>query len=114
MFDVIFRVLLAVLACVGLVQTVSWLCVRSAVRNRRVVRVFPVGEDAGKQMTAMYACLQWEANPSRQTFVLYDAGLTEQGVKDCETLARGAGVAFVRRGRLEEFLAAGREAATET
>lgn len=110
MFDVIFRVLLAVLACVGLVQIVSWICVHSAVRGRRIVRVFPVGGDAGKQMAAMYACLQWEANPSGQTFVLYDAGLTEQGVKDCEALARGAGVAFVRPGKLEEFLSAGPKA----
>lgn len=110
MLDFIFRVLLAVFACVGLVQTVSWFCVRGAVKHRRIVRVFPVGgEDAGKQMSAMYACLQWEANPSRQSFVIYDAGLTEQGVRDCETLARGAGVAFVPGGKLDEFIAAGRQ-----
>lgn len=107
MLDLIFRMLLAVLACVGLVETISWIAVRRTARTVPVVRVFPVsgeGKDTGKQMAAMYACLQWEANPSGQRFVLYDAGLEEQGVKDCETLAAGAGVTFVPRGQLEQFV----------
>lgn len=106
MLDFLCKVVLAVLACVGLVETVSWLAVRGAVKHSRVLRVFPVGGggNTGRQMSAMYACLQWEANPSRQRVVLYDAGLDDQGVRDCEKLTEGAGVDFIRRGCLEDFI----------
>lgn len=107
MMNLILRTLLAILACVGLVQTISWIAVRRTAKQVPVARVFPVGgegRDTGKQMAAMYACLQWEANPSGQGFVLYDAGLDEQGVRDCETLAAGAGISFVRKGQLESYL----------
>lgn len=106
MLDILCKVILAVLACVGLVETVSWLAVRSAAKHSRVLRIFPVGggKNTGKQMSAMYACLQWEANPSRQQVVLYDAGLDDQGLQDCEKLTQGAGVAFVRHGGLEAFI----------
>ncbi|MFR9190811.1 MAG: hypothetical protein ACLVL7_11755 [Anaerotruncus massiliensis (ex Togo et al. 2019)] len=57
----------------------------------------PVGgrENSGDQMS-FYACLQWESNPSGQVLLLYDAGLDEWAARDCEELARGAGVRFVR------------------
>lgn len=107
MLDFILKVLLAVLACVGLVETVSWIAVRGAAKYSRILRVFPIGgegKNTGKQMAAMYACLQWEANPSRQALVLCDMGLDEQGRSDCMKLAESAGVAFVKKGELETFL----------
>lgn len=47
-------------------------------------------------MSLFYACLQWESNPSGQVLLLYDAGLDERAARDCEELARGVGVRFVR------------------
>lgn len=105
MLNFILHILLALFTCVGVVQTFSWFAVRSATRPFQVLQVFPVGGDnTAKQMAAMFACLQWEANPAGQTFVLYDVGLDEQGAKDCLELAKGAGASFVRRGELERFI----------
>lgn len=91
--------LLAVFACVGFVHTTAWLAVRLSRKGNRVYKVVPVGgkgKNTGDQMSLFYACLQWESNPSGQVLLLYDAGLDEQGIRDCEELARGAGVRFIR------------------
>ena len=47
-------------------------------------------------MSLFYACLQWESNPSRESFILYDVGLDEAGARDCAALAQSAGAAFIR------------------
>ena len=105
MLNFILHILLALFTCVGVVQTFSWFAVRSAARPFQILRIFPVGGDnTAKQMAAMFACLQWEANPAGQTFVLYDVGLDEQGAKDCMELAKGAGASFVRRGKIEKVI----------
>lgn len=107
MLDFIMKVILGLLACVGFIQTASWMAVRLNSRHAAVLRIFPIGgtdKSPGKQMAAMYTCLQWEANPSKQTFVLYDAGLGEQGVRDCESLSKSAGVLFVRNAKELEAL----------
>ena len=68
-------------------------------KGNGVYKVVPVGgegKNSGDQMSLFYACLQWESNPSGQVLLLYDAGLDERAARDCEELARGAGVRFVR------------------
>ena len=73
--------------------------VRLSRKGNGVYKVVPVGgegKNSGDQMSLFYACLQWESNPSGQVLLLYDAGLDERAARDCEELARGAGVRFVR------------------
>ncbi|MEM1485334.1 hypothetical protein V6615_10710 [Oscillospiraceae bacterium PP1C4] len=97
--DTVIWVVMAILGCIGFVQTVTWIAVRCSCKRNKIYRVIPIGgagKNAGNQMSLMYTCLQWEANPSKQIYVLYDAGLDEQGIKDCEELTRAAGVLFVR------------------
>ena len=90
-------VAVGLLACVGLVQAVSWAAVRLARKGGRVYRVVPVGgAQSGDQMSLVYACLQWEANPSGQRTLVYDAGLDEEAARACQRLAEAAGAAFVR------------------
>ena len=99
MMNILVMIALCLLACVGLVQTASWIAVRLGNKQGRVYRVFPIGgegKNPGRQMARMYSCLQWESNPSRQVYVLYDMGLDDQAVKDCKELSESAGVAFVR------------------
>ena len=98
MFHVIFWTVAAMLACIGFVQVATWILVRAGWKGNHVYRVFPIGGEgkkAGDQMALFYACLQWEANPSRQTYLLYDAGLDAQASKDCAELAKGVGVRLV-------------------
>lgn len=105
MMDFLLRVCGAFLVCVGIVQVISWLFVRAGTRKATIFRVFPVTQaNAGKQMSAMYTCAQWEAKAAREIYVLYDVGLDTQGVHDCEVLSQGTGIAFVHRGELEPFL----------
>ncbi len=97
--DVALWIVMAVLGCIGLVEAITWIAVRMSRKGNRVYRVIPIGgegKNTGDQMSLMYTCLQWEANPSEQVYVLYDAGLDEQGVKACEELTRAAGILFIR------------------
>lgn len=99
MLDFVCRVFFGIVACVGIVHIMAWVMARWGSREVQGARIFAVGgdgRDTGRQMAAMYASLQWEANPARQIYILYDAGLDEQGIKDCETLAQGSGALFVR------------------
>lgn len=99
MENLLFMFVFGLLACVGVVQMLSWVAIRLGSRRGRVLRVFPIGgKDANTdaQLAQMYSCLQWEANPSRQIYVLMDMGLDEQGARDCTALANGANVLFVR------------------
>lgn len=91
--------LLSVFACIGFIHAAAWLAVRLSRKGNGVYKVVPVGgegKNSGDQMSLFYACLQWESNPSGQVLLLYDAGLDERAARDCEELARGAGVRFVR------------------
>lgn len=97
--DTIVWFIMAILTCIGFVQVITWIAVRNASRRNAVYRVIPVGgegKNPGQQMALMFTCLQWESNPSRQIYVLYDAGLDEQGVRDCKELVRDTGALFVR------------------
>ena len=81
MLDAIMWICMAILACVGFVQCATWLAVRHSCKGNHVYRVIPIGgegKNTGNQMALMYTCLQWEANPSRQDYVLYGIGLNEQ------------------------------------
>ena len=91
--------LLSVFACIGFIHAAAWLAVRLSRKGNGVYKVVLVGgegKNSGDQMSLFYACLQWESNPSGQVLLLYDAGLDERAARDCEELARGAGVRFVR------------------
>ncbi|MCI8650590.1 MAG: hypothetical protein HFG20_10810 [Anaerotruncus sp.] len=97
MCNIILWFLLAVLACVGFVQVVSWIAVHSAWKGNRVYRVIPVGKDTEnleQQLALVYASLQWESNPSRQKYILYNIGLHQRGIEDCCALARDTGIQF--------------------
>ena len=99
MLDAIIWICMAILACVGFVQCATWLAVRHSCKGNHVYRVIPIGgegKNTGNQMALMYTCLQWEANPSRQDYVLYGIGLDEKEQQACEELARAAGVCFVQ------------------
>lgn len=97
--DTILLFAMAVLSCVGFVHAVTWVAVRHASRRDSVYRIIPVGgegKNPGQQLALMFTCLQWEANPSGQVYVLYDMGLDEQGVRDCRELVRDTGAIFVQ------------------
>lgn len=108
LLETLFWIFIAFLGCIGFVQTVTWLGLRASPKGNMIYRIFPVGgegKNTGKQMALLYACMQWESNPTHQQYILYDAGLDEQGVKDCTELARGVGIPFVRSAEeLQEIL----------
>ncbi len=106
MLDVLIWVAVALLACVGLVQLCTWAAVRYSRKSNRVYKVIPIGgegKNTGDQMSLLYACMQWEANPSRQIYVLYNAGLNEEEIKACEQLTKSTGALFAHTP--EELLA---------
>ena len=99
MYEWIPWLLLGILACVGFVDCCTWLHLRIWRKPVKLYRLIPVGgegKDTEQQLAAAYASLQWEQNPMRYQYVLFDAGLPEKQAKECIQLARGAGVEFVR------------------
>lgn len=97
--DTIVWVALAIFGCIGFVQAVAWTMVRAACKQNAIYRVIPIGgegKDIDRQLALAYTCLQWEANPSRQQYVLYNAGLDEKGMHDCEELAQIIGAVFIK------------------
>ena len=97
MIDTVCWFLFVALACIGFVHTAAWIAVRLSCKGNRIYKIVPIGgERAGDRMSLFYACLQWESNPSRESFILYDVGLDEAGARDCAVLAQSAGAAFIR------------------
>lgn len=97
MWNIVLWFILAVFACVGFVQIVSWIAIRSAWKGNRIYRVVPVGgegENLEQQLAMVYASLQWESNPSRQKYILYNMGLHQREIEDCCALARDTGIQF--------------------
>lgn len=98
MLDIIVQILIGCFACVGVVQVVSWLFVRCNRRKNKIYRVVPVGGEGNipeEQMSLMYACIQWEANPAGMQTILYDVGIGQENLKECEQLAKSIGVRLV-------------------
>ena len=99
MLDVIIWVIVVLLACLGLVQLCTWAAVRYSWKGNRVYKIIPIGgsgKKTGDQMSLFYACMQWEANPSRQIYVLYNAGLSEEEIEACVQLTKSTGAIFVK------------------
>lgn len=97
MINAITWLVVALLACIGFVQLAGYFAIRSARRGGQAFRVFPIGgqgEKPQRQMAFFYTCVQWEANPSGQTNILYNAGLDEAGSRECAQLAKESGALF--------------------
>lgn len=99
MLEVILWVAVALLTCLGFVQLCTWIAIRCSWKGNRVYKIIPIGGEGkktGDQMSLLYACLQWDANPCHQIYVLYDVGLNEDEVKACEQLTKNTGALFVK------------------
>lgn len=99
MMNVIIWVAVVLLACLGLVQLFTWIAIRHSCKGNRVYKIIPIGgegKNAGDQMSLLYACMQWEANPSRQIYVLYNAGLSEEEIAVCVQLTQNTGALFAK------------------
>ena len=110
MVEIILWLTVAALACVGFVQVCTWISIRMGSRRSRVYRVFTNGGEGRteEQLAQVYSCLQWEANPSQQVYVLYDVGLDEGGVRECRVLTSGTGIRFVQSAQELDALLTGR------
>ena len=94
--NTIIWILLAILSCVGFVQTVSWIFVHYGRRKTKVYRVFPVGgPQAERQFSFIHTCYQWESNPAGNIYVIYDCGLEEDHQRQAVDLARDMNSKFV-------------------
>lgn len=99
MLDVIIWIAVVLLACLGLVQLCTWFAIRYSRKGNRVYKIIPIGgagKKAGDQMSLLYACMQWDSNPSRQIYVLYNVGLSEEEIKACEQLTKNTGAFFAK------------------
>ena len=97
MLEIVLWLVMAVLSCIGFVQVVSWLAIYTNRKGNRVYKVIPIGGDGidpDTQLRLTWASLQWESNPARQVYILYDVGLDEEGKEDCRALVRNTGAHF--------------------
>ena len=95
MLTVVLWFLLVVLACLGVVQLISWWALQSTGKQGKIYKVVPVGgnqEQVRRQLALAYAGVQWEATAECEEWILYNAGLDPEGEKDCKELGTGGGI----------------------